>query len=89
MTEIEYRIADLINFSSNQKPIEFEDAFKTVLQNKVAAAIDARKVELAQSMFNPAVDDEQELEASDAETDEDLESEEDFDSEEAEEEVDA
>jgi len=51
MTEIEARVADLINFSSNQKPIDFEDAFKSILQNKVGSAIENKKVEVAQRMF--------------------------------------
>lgn len=52
MTEIEARIADLINFSSNQKPIDFEDSFKSILQSKVASAIENKKTEVAQRMFN-------------------------------------
>jgi hypothetical protein len=51
MTEIEYRVADLINFSSNQKPVDFEHAFKGVIAGKVADMIDARKTAVAQSMF--------------------------------------
>lgn len=51
MTEIEARVADLINFSSNQKPIEFADAFKNILQVKVGNAIEAKKAEIAQTMF--------------------------------------
>jgi hypothetical protein len=56
MTEIEARVADLINFSSNQKPIEFEDAFKSVIHAKVAAAIEDKKAEIAQRMFTPPSD---------------------------------
>lgn len=72
MTEIEARVADLIKFSSNQKPIDFEDAFKAVIQNKVASAIENKKNEIAQNMFgNPSdeveTDDEYE---DDIETDE-------------------
>jgi hypothetical protein len=51
MTEIEYRVADLINFSSNQKPIDFEHAFRGVIAGKISDAIDARKTLVAQSMF--------------------------------------
>lgn len=52
MTEIEARVADLINFSSNQKPIDFGDAFKSILQSKVGSAIENRKAEVAQRMFS-------------------------------------
>lgn len=56
MTEIEYRVADLLNFSSSQKPIEFKQAFDAVMLNKISDAIDQKKIEMAQSMFNPQVD---------------------------------
>ena len=63
MTEIEARVADLINFSSNQKPIDFQDAFNSILQNKVASAIENRKAEVAQRMFNTwSVEEDQESE---------------------------
>lgn len=65
MTDIEYRVADLINFSSNQKPIEFEQAFRGILAAKVSDAIENKKVELAQTMFNRA-----EEESADVEEDE-------------------
>jgi hypothetical protein len=68
MTEIEARVADLIKFSSNQKPIDFEDAFKAVIQNKVAAAIENKKNEIAQNMFGNPSDE--------VETDDDIETDE-------------
>ncbi len=68
MTEIEYRVADLINFSSNQKPIDFEHAFRGVIAGKVADMIDARKTAVAQSMF--ASHDEQENDVDDEVEDE-------------------
>lgn len=52
MTEIEARVADLINFSSNQKPIDFADAFKSLMGDKVGSAIEAKKAEVAQRMFS-------------------------------------
>ena len=67
MTEIEARVADLIKFSSNQKPIDFEDAFKAILQDRVASAIEGKKQEIAMNMFgNP----------SDNETDDEIETDE-------------
>lgn len=51
MTDIEYRVADLINFSSNQKPIDFEQAYRDVITAKVSDAIEAKKAEIAQAMF--------------------------------------
>lgn len=58
MTEIEARVADLINFSSNQKPLEFTATFKEIMQDRISAAIENKKIEVAQTMFNPAVEDE-------------------------------
>lgn len=52
MTEIEYRLADLINFSSNQKPIEFGDAFKSIITDRISSAIEAQKADIAKSIFN-------------------------------------
>lgn len=53
MTEIEYRVADLLNFSSGQKPIEFKQAFDAIMLNKISDAVDQKKVEMAQAIFNP------------------------------------
>ena len=52
MAEIQYTLADLIKFSSEQKPIEFGAAFTSLVQDRVASAIEAKKIEVAQSMFN-------------------------------------
>jgi hypothetical protein len=63
MTEIEARIVDLINFSSNHKPVEFGDAFKSIMNSKITDAIEVRKQEIAQTMFNPPSNDEVEVES--------------------------
>lgn len=69
MTEIEARVADLINFSSNQKPLEFAATFKEIMQDRIAAAIENKKIEVAQTMFNPAVEVEDEADETEVETD--------------------
>lgn len=56
MTEIQNTLADLIRFSSEQKPIEFGDAFNSLIANRIEAAIDTKKIEVAQAMFNPSLD---------------------------------
>ncbi len=79
MTEIEARVADLINFSSNQKPLEFAATFKELMQNRIAAAIENKKIEVAQAMFNPVEvedesdEDEVEIDNEDTEETEDQE----------------
>ncbi len=52
MSENEVSLRDLIYYSSNQKPVEFEDAFKELMNDRISAAIANRKIELAQSMFS-------------------------------------
>jgi len=59
MTEIEYRLADLINFSSSQKPIEFGDAFKSIITDRISSAIEAQKANIAKSMFNDGPEDDE------------------------------
>lgn len=77
-------ITDLLLHSLEQKPIDFEASFRDALQDRLADAIDAKKVEVAKSLFNPSDeesdeetfehDDEQE---SEEETEEELEDEQD------------
>jgi len=54
MESIEYKINDLLNFSSQNKPIDFEAAFNSIIRNKIEVSIDNKKMELAQSMFASA-----------------------------------
>lgn len=48
----EVSVQDLISFSYEQKPIEFQQAFDTLIAGKIAAAVDNKKIEVAQSMFS-------------------------------------
>ena len=52
-------IQDLISLSYEQKPVEFQQAFDTLMSSKISSAIDNKKIEIAQSMFNdlPASED--------------------------------
>lgn len=52
MAEIQHTLADLIAFSSEQKPLEFGTAFDSLIQSKIGVAIDAKKIEMSQAMFN-------------------------------------
>lgn len=51
MTDIKHELSDLINFTSTQKPIEFEQAFQSLITDKLSDAIGFRKMDIAQSMF--------------------------------------
>lgn len=52
-------IQDLISFSYDQKPIEFQDAFNALVMDRVVQAVDQRKIQVAQAMFGdqPASED--------------------------------
>jgi hypothetical protein len=52
-------ISDLIVHSVNHKPADFEAAFNDVIASRIASAVDAKKVEIAQQMFGA---DQQEIE---------------------------
>lgn len=54
MAEIQNTLADLVKFSSEQKPIEFGDAFNSLIASRIETAIDAKKIEVAKGMFNPS-----------------------------------
>jgi len=47
----EYTLFDLISFSHNQKPIEFEHAFNSLITDKLADAVSYAKANVAQTMF--------------------------------------
>lgn len=68
MTEIEYRVADLINFSSKQMPIEFDKAFQAIITDKIASAVDNEKIRVARSMFNDIQDTDESEEDDNGET---------------------
>jgi len=52
MAEIQHTLADLVKFSSEQKPLEFGSAFSSLIAPKIETAINAKKIEVAQNMFN-------------------------------------
>ena len=58
-----YTIQDLINYTADQKPIEFQTAFNSLLLDRIDANIQDAKASIAQSMFNGA--DHEELETAD------------------------
>ena len=70
--ETQVTVTDLLGFAHEQKPMDFENAFKSVMADKLVAAIDAKKVEIASSLYaSQEVEDDVE-----AETEEELETEE-------------
>lgn len=47
-----YTVNDLVMFSAEQKPLDFRQAFDDLIVSKLQAAIDNKKLEIAQTMFN-------------------------------------
>lgn len=47
-----YDVKDAVNFALGAKPVEFDSAIKSILGDKVVAAIDNKKEEVGQAMFS-------------------------------------
>lgn len=56
-------VNDLLKHSFEQKPIDFEHAFNSIMVDKLAAAIDDKKLSIAQRMFGGSEEEEFEAEA--------------------------
>ena len=67
MSSIEHTVSDLINFSSSQQPIDFKNAFDSMITKKIETAIIDKKIEVAKSMYNTHLVDTEEQETNYAE----------------------
>lgn len=67
----EYNIADLVGYSAQQKPAEFEAAFNSIISSRLETAINDKKIEVAQKMFNRI--DQEEIDIEDTEDGENAE----------------
>lgn len=52
MSDKEYTISDMIGAAAAGSPSDFQTAFNATVLDKVAAAIEAKKVEIAKNYFN-------------------------------------
>lgn len=52
MEDNKYNVSDLIVSAVEQKPVEFETAFNDIMTDKIAAAVDEYRNNVAQNMFN-------------------------------------
>jgi hypothetical protein len=64
--ENEFAVQDLISLSYDQKPIEFQQAFNSLIAGRIADAVNNKKMEVAASLYaqpedETVVDAEQEL----------------------------
>jgi len=58
--EDKYNISDLIAATIDQKPSDFESIFNDMLIDKITSAVELKKIEVAQSMFNNTVEPQEE-----------------------------
>lgn len=52
MEDNKYNISDLVISAIEKKPVEFEDAFNNIIVDRISDAVENRKMEIAQTMFN-------------------------------------
>jgi len=55
----EYDVVDLLKAAHENKPNDFQAAFQGVMQDKISAALDAKKEVIAQQMMNGAEEEEE------------------------------
>jgi hypothetical protein len=51
MADRDERITDLIGYAVNKNPVEFQQTFNDLVTDRLAVAVDARKQELAKTIF--------------------------------------
>lgn len=64
-----YDLSDLVVSAIEQKPLDFETAFNDIIVDRIRDAVENKKVEIAQQMYNYEPDDFADTE----ETEEDIE----------------
>ena len=52
MSDKEYTIGDMVKAAREESPSDFQDAFASIMLDKIADAIEAKKVEIAKNYFN-------------------------------------
>ena len=52
MEDDKYNVTDLIIHAADQKPSEFESTFGSLMRDRLVSAVENRKQEIAQAMFN-------------------------------------
>ena len=52
MEDNKYNISDLVISAIEKKAVEFEDTFNNIIIDRISDAVENRKMEIAQTMFN-------------------------------------
>ena len=69
MSDVQFTIADMVRSARGENPSEFQTAFDAIILDKIAAAVETKKADIAQNYFN--ADETEEEESSDTVTNED------------------
>lgn len=59
---MEYEIEDLMSSAIAQKPLDFGNAFKSIMLDRITDAIETRKIDVAKTIFDESKEEEQEIE---------------------------
>lgn len=57
MENNKYNVNDLVDFAMNDKPIDFQDAFSYLIKDRIETAIEIKKTDIAQNLYNSKKED--------------------------------
>jgi hypothetical protein len=52
MSDTEYTINDMVQAAGQESPSDFQSAFASIMLDKIAASVEAKKIEIAKNYFN-------------------------------------
>jgi hypothetical protein len=52
MSETEYTVNDMVQAAGQESPSDFQSAFASIMLDKIADSIEAKKIEIAKNYFN-------------------------------------
>jgi len=55
--ENKYELGDMLNAAALQQPVEFQNAFNDILLDRINTAVENRKIEIAQTLYNKPPED--------------------------------
>tara|TARA_B100000795_G_scaffold243649_1_gene207676 strand:+ start:310 stop:534 length:225 start_codon:yes stop_codon:yes gene_type:complete len=64
----EFKAVDIVDFAMDAKPIRVDDAFHSIIADKVISSLASRKQEVSAKMFKDKVEEPVEVEAQTTET---------------------
>jgi hypothetical protein len=59
MSDYKYDMSDLVSAAAAQKPLDFEAAFNDLIVDRIATAINDKKISVAQQMYGYTTDNEE------------------------------